>query len=83
MARHAVDASGKQLLTTMKQQNHVTGRVEPITVPLVEDLEPRAYIVRLTVGQEVVQRDLCWDCLKTVQHLIRPLWSELEKMESK
>lgn len=72
-----------QKRTTVKVQDMITGKVTNQEIGLFEDVTPRAYIVRLGVGQEVVQRDVCKTCLDTLMPLIRPMWDKLEKMEGK
>jgi len=65
------DADGKAtkvkqpIQSIMRVQDMNTGKVNEIQVVKQQDLEPRTVIVRLQVGQETIQRDLCMKCLKS------------------
>jgi hypothetical protein len=61
----------------VKRQNPLTGQMEDMEVPALEDLFERAYIVRLTVGQEEVQRDFCKPCLQAHMAKVRSLFDAL------
>lgn len=65
-----------------RKQNPETGKIEIIDYPEYKDLEPRCYIIKLRVGMEHVQRDVCKECMETIPHL-KELWKHLEGMESK
>jgi hypothetical protein len=68
-------------MTTMKRQNHQTGIVEEIPIQDIKDLQPRTYIIRLMVGSEVVQKDLCKECLSVVMPEIQTLWDKLATLK--
>lgn len=70
-------------LTHMKRQNAQTGVIEEVPVQDVKDLQPRAYIIRLTVGAESIQKDFCKKCLQTVMPQIQALWDGLAKIKDK
>ena len=60
------DELGVHKTTTMRQQNIYTNEVEEIKTYQLKDLFPRAYIVKLNLGNESVQRDFCAECLETI-----------------
>lgn len=66
-----------------KRQDPFTGEVEEIDVPEVRDLKPRAYLINLSVGQEIIQKDFCKKCLDEVLPEIQALWNKLESYKSK
>ena len=62
----------------MKRQNAQTGIVEDIAIQETKDLQPRAYIVRLHIGQEHVQRDFCLECLNSqILPKLKEVWDQL------
>ena len=67
----------------MKRLNPLTKVMETIKVPAIKDLEPRAYLVRLTVASESIQKDFCKECLATVLPDIKSLWEKLEAIGDK
>jgi len=74
----------KPKMAVMKRQNHQSGEIEDIPIQEIKDLEPRAFIVRLTLGQEQVQRDFCRDCLeKEIVPHVKHVWDMLAKIGSK
>lgn len=70
-------------MTTMKRQNPINMEMEEIPIQDQIDLKPRAYIVRLFVGQEGIQKDFCKLCLDTIMPEIKALMNKLEKIRSK
>jgi len=66
-----------------KFQDSVSGEVKTVMVPQVEDLYPRAYIIKLNVGMETIQRDVCLDCLPKIKPELDALWKKLEDIRSK
>ncbi len=72
-----VQRKGKQ-----KMQDLATGLVRVVDVPAFEDLAPRTFIVRLGIGQETIQRDVCRECLPQVLPEAKALWDKLEGMVS-
>jgi len=68
-------------MTTMKQQNIKTGKIELIPVQAHKELQERTFIIALRAGQEKIQRDFCRDCLeKHVMPKIKELWDVLENI---
>lgn len=70
----------------IKRQNVNTGKVEYVRTPKLKFLEPKAIVVKLMVGDQSIQRDVCEDCLKTDKELmgtLQKLYSILEKMDTK
>jgi len=70
------------VLVDVKQQDLTTGKMKTVTVNKRRDLSPRAYIVKLSIGPESVQRDLCIDCLDKIKKPLLEVFEMLEKMES-
>jgi len=64
-----------------KRQNPATGEIVDVPIHQVEDLETRIHIVRLTVGNETIQKDLCGACLDKVRKKLMGLWTELDKLK--
>lgn len=62
-----------------KRQNLNTGEIEEYPVQKVEHIDPKAYIIRISVGfDEYIQRDFCKECLDDYLPEIKKLWSTLE-----
>ena len=74
------DVLKMQKLQTM---NFVTGEMEEQNVPVVKDLKPRAHIVKLNAGQQIVQRDFCDECLQSIMPELKALWDKLAAVGSK
>lgn len=65
-------------LTHMKVQNGQTGEVEDLEIQDSVDLKPRAYLLRLSVGNETIQKDFCKECLDSVVlKESKALWDKL------
>lgn len=79
------DKDGNKIpkMSKMKQQNPYTGEIETVKIQDMKDLRPRAYIVRLSVGKEIIQKDFCKEHLDNVLPEIKALWNKLEKIKSK
>ena len=64
-------------------QNPETGVVEKKKVPKVKYLKEKAYIVRLRVGDQLIQRDFCEEGLQHLQPELDALWKKMKEMKSK
>ena len=71
-----------QKMVKQRKQNPETGKIEIVDYPAYRDLKPRCYIIKLRVGMEHVQRDVCKECMDKIPHL-KELWKHMEGMESK
>ena len=69
-------------IAKMKRQNMHTREVEEIDIPMMKDLAPRAYLMRIMVGSDELQRDFCKDCLDSVMPEFKALWDKLEQIKS-
>ena len=71
--------------TTTRRQDPVTGRVAKITVPKLNDLQPRTVIVQVKAGPENFQRDLCRECYETstLKQKVEAVIEELSAMTSR
>lgn len=69
-------------MATMKRQNIHSGVIEDIPIHETRDLSPRTYIVRLTIGNETVQRDFCRDCLSDLMPGLKTMWTQLSAIKS-
>lgn len=69
-------------LTKMRRQNAQTGEVEEVPIQDIKDLQPRAYLIRLMVGNEVLQKDFCKECLETIMPQIQALWDKMASIKS-
>lgn len=68
-------------MSIMKRMNAQTGAIEEVPVPATRDLKPRAIIVSLSVGNEVIQRDFCVECFdKKIKKKMKGAWNLLEKV---
>lgn len=68
----------------IKQYDLATGQCYEREVQETRDLEPRCYIVKLNAGPvQMIQKDFCEDCYKTVLPQINALWATLEQIGSK
>lgn len=70
--------------TIMRRQHHQSGDVEEVQIPLIEDLKPRTYIVRLSIGGELIQKDFCKECIEkpNIKSAIKMLWDSLAAIKS-
>jgi len=80
-SRIEVDAKGAPVMTEMRRQDPQTGEVRKVPVPKMVDLFPRAYLLRLCVGSESLQRDFCKECLEALRPQFDALWRELENIK--
>lgn len=78
-----LDENNQVIMTTMKIQDPFSGDVKSAVVPKVEDLYPRTHIIRVSAGQEVIQKDFCKECLDKVRPELEALWNKLESIEDK
>lgn len=68
----------------MKRQDMSTGVMTEVDVPKINDLKPRAIIVRLYSGSESIFKDFCVDCYNTsIKPEVVKLWNTLESVVSK
>ncbi|GEM_PF-3420888 len=70
-------------MAKMKRQDPFTGEVQDVDVPELKDLKPRAYLVNLNVGHEMIQKDFCKECLEKVMPEVQALWDKLASIKSK
>lgn len=70
----------KPKMTHMRQQD-AHGKVHLHPVPVQKDLAERTKMVRLTVGDETIQRDLCNHCLSHLRAEFDALWAKMEGMK--
>jgi hypothetical protein len=68
-------------LTTRKRQNP-NGTVSDVNIQEVEDVEPRIFIVRLAIGEEIIQRDLCKTCFDELKPKLQKMWKQLESIKN-
>jgi len=80
--KQEVDKKGSPVMTELRRQDAQTGQIRKIPVPKMLDLFPRAYLLRLNVGSESVQRDFCRDCLETLRPEFDALWLKLENIKA-
>ena len=59
-------------------QDFNTGAMRKVSAPEVIDLKPRAYIIKLNAGQQVIQKDFCKECLEKVMPEVQALWDKLK-----
>lgn len=76
------DKDGKPVMTTLKTQD-AQGRVRVTSVPKVKYLEEKAYIVRLSVGDETIQRVLSAEAIGPLKAQLQGLWDILEGLGPK
>jgi len=76
------DADGNNIpvLVTLKSMDFNTGEMVETQVQKQVDLQPRAHIIRLTAGQQMIQKDFCSACLQKVMPEIKVLWDRLEEI---
>lgn len=70
-------------LITTKRLNPFTHKYEEFQTQEVKDLKPRAYLVRLSIGDEVIQKDFCVDCLSEVKQELKQVWDKLISYQDK
>ena len=69
-------------MQTLRSINFSTGEMVDQAVPVMEDLKPRAHLIKLNAGQQSIMRDFCEECLdKHVMPEVRALWDKLEKIK--
>ena len=78
-----LDKDKKPLMTKLRTMDFSTNEVKEYDVPQLKFLEPKAIIVKLNVGDQAIQRDLCQDCVKAHLPQIEALWDILEKIGDK
>jgi len=64
----------------LKQQD-AHGDMKLVPVHAQKDLSPRTKIVRLTMGDETIQRDLCDGCLIHLRPEMNALWKKMEDLK--
>lgn len=83
------EKTGKKIITKIpeiikvKQQDPHSGKMKEIEVNKRRDLFPRTYIVKLSIGPESIQKDLCLECLNKIKEPLIKAFNTLEKVESK
>lgn len=75
-------AKTKPKIVHMKQQQH-DGSMKAVPVQAQKDLAPRTKIIRLIVGDEAIQRDLCEQCLEQLRPQFNILWGAMERAKLK
>lgn len=76
-----VNEDGKPKMSFTKVQDNVTGKIKKVPVPDIKDLKPRTYIIRLSVGNENITKDVCKSCLdKYLKNELQALWNKLENI---
>ena len=65
-----------------KRQNAVTGKMEEIIVPVLEDLSDRIHRVQVRVGEESITRNLCAGCLDKYMPELKKIRDLLEGINS-
>lgn len=82
--RPVLQKNGAPETEEIESMNFLTGKMEKKTVAKMEDLELRCHIVKVNAGQsQVVQRDFCTDCLKTIEPELNALWRKLANLGGK
>jgi len=77
-----LDDDGKPKMSFTRVQDDTTGAVKKVSVPEIKDTLPRAYIVRLSIGNEVIKRDFCKECLQNhAGEELKALWDKLETLK--
>jgi hypothetical protein len=74
------DKNGKPQTKKIKSMN-AAGDLEVIEVPHVIYSKPKAYIIRLSVGDEVIQRVVCEDELNKIKTILKGTWDMLERLK--
>jgi hypothetical protein len=76
----SIDAEGNKIpvMITLKSMDFATGKMIETQVQKQVDLQPRAHIIRLVAGQQLIQKDFCSACLQHVMPEIKSLWDRLE-----
>ena len=65
----------------MDWQNPSNGSIQKREIPIVEDLEERAILVRLSIGPfDSVQRDFCTDCYSKIKPDCDKLMKQLKSI---
>lgn len=79
------EVDGKKVPKTaiLKQQDAHTGKMNDIKIHLHEDLKPRAFITKISIGQESIQKDFCKECLDKVLPNLKKAFNTLVNIESK
>lgn len=74
------DGNNVPVLIILKTMDFNTGEMVETQVQRQVDLKPRAHIIRLTAGQQMIQKDFCSACLQEVMPEIKGLWDRLEEV---
>ena len=75
--KHVKDKDGKPLTKKMRQQGP-DGAVKLVDAPVLEYTEERGYLVKLTVGDESIQRVLSKEALDKMLPLLEAMMKTLE-----
>jgi hypothetical protein len=73
------DSEGKPVMTTLKQQDS-SGKIKVTNVPKVKYLQEKAFLVRLSVGDETIQRTLSAEAIGPMREELAVLWKKLESL---
>jgi hypothetical protein len=70
----------KPKITHLRRQD-AHGKMTKIPVQVQKDLGERTKIVRLTVGDETIQTDLCTKCVEHLRPEFDALWLKMESLK--
>lgn len=73
----------KVIYKKIRVQNSVSGVVSQADVPDYEYLFPKINLVRLSIGDETLQREICNDCLPRFRVRLEGVWTMLDEIGSK
>lgn len=76
------DKDGKAVMTSVKTQDG-RGKVKKTAVPKMKYLEEKAFVIRLTVGDETIQRTLSAEGLGRFRSQLQAMWDTLEALGPK
>lgn len=74
-----LDKDGKPVQVPVKAQDS-SGDTVTILQPKVVYQKPKAYLVRLAVGDEVIQKVFCEEELNKIKDKLKDAWDTLEKI---
>lgn len=73
------DKEGKPVHVPLKVQDH-EGNINIQHAPKLKYLKEKGYLVRLSIGDENIQRTLCAEELDKIKIQLKHVWDLLEKM---
>lgn len=74
-----VDKDGKPIQVKIKTQDSAGNTVEVLQPKLIYK-QPKAYMIRLSVGDETIQKVLCEEELDKIKQKLKETWDLLEGM---